>query len=179
MSGSIKMLYHEHEVIVKAVDTATQAGTLIGKDNLTYASTVRQLITFFRNYADKYHHFKEEEILFPEMSRKNELLAGGVIQEMMENHEDFRERLTSIESCVSDGNFETAQQKMEQYTDALLDHIAVENDEVFQAAESIFTEEELEKIGFRFLDSDSSLGNEQKEELESLLYNLKRNLYAA
>ncbi len=175
MSSSIKMLYDEHEVIAKAIDTAMKAGTLIGKDNLTYASTVRQLITFFRNYADKYHHFKEEEILFPEMSKKNELLAGGVIQEMLENHEDFRERLADIESCVSDGNFEAAQQKMEQYTEALLDHIAVENDEVFQAAESLFTEEELEKIRFRFLDSDRTLGDEQKEQLENLSYNLKRN----
>lgn len=179
MSSSIKMLYDEHEVIVKAIDAAMQARTLIGKDNLTYASTVRQLITFFRNYADRYHHYKEEEILFPEMSKRNELLSNGVIQEMLENHEDFREMIQGIEKALDENNYAEAQLQLEKYSNALLDHIAVENDEVFQAAESLFTEDELEKIGFRFLDSDRGLGDDQKEELENLSHNLKRNLDAA
>jgi hemerythrin-like domain-containing protein len=118
-----------------------------------YEDTVRQLISFFRSYADKYHHYKEEKILFPEMSKRNELLMDGAIKEMLENHEDFREMIRGIEQFLDEKNYSGARQQLEKYTEALLNHIAVENDEVFLMAESIFTEEELKKISHRFIKS--------------------------
>ena len=175
----MKVLFDEHEIIVNAIDTARQAKSLIEKDDVAYGKLIHQLIDFFRNYADKYHHFKEEEILFPEMAKRNDLLADGVIKEMFENHEDFREMIRNIESSLDEKKYSEAQQRLEKYTEALLDHIAVENDEVFQTAESIFSEEELEKIYFRFEDCDRELGNAKKEELKELADTLRKNLLMA
>ena len=175
----MKVLFEEHEIIVNAIDTAHHAGSLIGKDEGAYEKIIRQLIDFFRNYADKYHHHKEEEILFPEMSKRNELIADGVIKEMLENHSDFRDMIKNIERCLDEKDYPVAQQKLLQYTEALLDHIAVENDEVFQVAESIFSEEELDKIYFRFEDCDRELGISKKEELRELADTLRKNLLMA
>ncbi|MEK6616530.1 MAG: hemerythrin domain-containing protein, partial [Bacteroidota bacterium] len=75
MNKSMKVLFDEHEIIVNAINTTRQAKSLIGKNDAAYEKLITQLIGFFRNYADKYHHFKEEEILFPEMAKRNELLA--------------------------------------------------------------------------------------------------------
>ena len=175
----MKVLFDEHEIIVNAIDTAKQAKSLIGKDDAAYEKLITQLIGFFRNYADKYHHFKEEEILFPEMAKRNELLADGVIKEMFENHADFRLMIKNIETSLNKKQYPQAQQQLEQYTEALLDHIAVENDEVFQTAETIFSEEELEKIYFRFEDCDRELGNAKKEELKELADTLRKNLLMA
>ena len=179
MTRSMKVLFDEHEIIVNAIDTARQAKSLIGKEDDAYEKLVHQLIGFFRNYADKYHHFKEEEILFPEMAKRNELLSDGVIKEMFENHADFRDMIKEIEKSLIEKKYPQAQQQLEKYTEALLDHIAVENDEVFQTAESIFTEEELEKIYFRFEDCDRELGNANKEELKELADTLRKNLLMA
>lgn len=179
MTRSMKMLYDEHEIIVNAIDTAKQAKSLIGKEDASYEKLIHQLIGFFRNYADKYHHFKEEEILFPEMAKRNELLADGVIKEMFENHSDFREMIQNIETALNEKKYAETQQQLEKYTEALLDHIAVENDEVFQTAESIFSEEELEKIYFRFEDCDRNLGNAKKEELKELADMLRKDLLMA
>lgn len=172
MNEALKMLYDEHEIIEQAVRIAKQASSLVGTNNEQYEKTVRTLIHFFKNYSDKYHHRKEEEILFPEMERKNEMLADGVIHEMMSNHEDFREMIRSIENSLSDKNYTDAEKWLYQYTEALLDHIAVENDEVFQMAESLFTDDELDKIYFRFQDSDRELGDELKAELANLSVSL-------
>lgn len=179
MTRSMKVLFDEHEIIANAIDTARQARSLIGKEDAAYEKLIHQLIGFFRNYADKYHHFKEEEILFPEMAKRNDLLADGVIKEMFENHEDFREMIRNIEKALNEKKYSEAQQQLEKYTEALLDHIAVENDEVFQTAESIFSEEELEKIFFRFEDCDRDLGNAKKEELKELADTLRKNLLMA
>lgn len=177
MNKCLKMLYDEHEIIVNAIDAAKQAETLIGKEDELYEMTIRELLSFFRNYADKYHHYKEELILFPEMSKKNELLEDGVIKEMFDNHEDFRGMIKEIETLLDEKNYPATQKALNSYAEALLDHIAVENEEVFQMAESIFDEAELERIYFRFVDCDRELGDQRKEELKELSDNLRKQAY--
>lgn len=163
----MKLLFEEHEIILNAVGSTKAARAWLGADPLFYEQTIRSLILFFRDYADRYHHCKEEEILFPEMCRRNELLAGGVIHEMLDNHDTFRQMLAEIEASLVQKKYEATQHQLEEYAEALSDHIAVENEEVFQAAASLFTDAELEKIRFRFLDCDRDLGTGRKEELEN------------
>jgi hemerythrin-like domain-containing protein len=174
MNPFLKLLYDEHEIIVNAIDVAKQSESLIGVDDALYEKTVRELIGFFRNYADKYHHYKEEMILFPEMKKKNEFLEDGVIKEMFDNHEEFRDMIRSIEKDLDGKNFIAAQLDLNNYGEALLDHIAVENDEVFQMAETLFDDAELERISFRFQDCDRDLGDKQKEELKALADSLRK-----
>ena len=173
----IKMLYDEHEVIVNAIDVARQMKPLIEKNPELYDANLHKLIKFFRNYADKFHHYKEEIILFPEMNKRNELLADGVIKEMFENHEDFREMIRGIENNLNEKNYVKAHALLVDYTEQLLDHIAVENDEVFQMAETIFDKFELERIGHRFMDCDRQLGEDIKEELRGMAEQMRKDLY--
>ena len=176
MDKSMKVLYDEHSIIINAIDTALLAKQLIGNDDVQYESTITQLIDFFRSYADQFHHFKEEIILFPEMNKKNEMLAAGIIKEMFDNHDDFRQMIKQIELALNEKKFSEAQQQLEKYTEALLDHIAVENDEVFQMAESLFSDDELDKIYFRFEDCDVELGRELKQELQYSAEEIRKNL---
>ena len=169
MNNSLKLLFDEHEMIVKAAELARNARNLIGTNNEEYELTVFELIRFFRIYADQYHHHKEEMILFPEMAKKNELMADGILKEMLDNHADFRELILATESDLEEGRYEAAADKMAIYTEALLDHIAVENEELFQSADSLFTEEELEIISFRFIDLDRELGEMRKKDCIDIL----------
>lgn len=168
MNNSLEILYDEHVVITRAATLARDAASLIGKRNEQYETTMRELIRFFRMYADQYHHHKEEIILFPEMAKKNELVASGIIQEMFDNHTHFRDLLRTIETNLNHKEYSTAAKNVVEYTEALLDHIAVENDEVFQTAYALFDEEELENIFFRFSDLDRELGDSLKMELVAI-----------
>src|ERR1039458_7073295 len=134
MNNSLKMLYDEHDIITRAVNLAKNAKTLIGTNDEEYELTVSELIRFFRIYADQYHHHKEEEILFPEMAKRSELMADGILAEMLDNHEYFRELIHDIEADLEAREYVQASEKIDEYTEALLDHIAVENEELFQAA---------------------------------------------
>lgn len=175
MNKTIQVLYQEHETIVNAIEAAQQLKAQLGKNDKQYEQNVRELISFFRDYADNYHHHKEEQILFPAMKKKNELLADGVLKEMLDNHEEFRDLVSSIEKALDEKNFIQAQQKLDIYTEALLDHIAVENDEVFQMAETLFSEAESEKLYYDFEDADIELGSGKKQEFEELADLLKTN----
>ena len=179
MNKTIQMLFDEHAVISNAVDAAKNAKSYLGKNDMGYERTVRDLLTFFKNYGDNFHHQKEEEILFPEMKKKNELLADGILKEMTDNHEEFREKLKNIEKYLDDKNYSSANQELESYCEALLDHIAVENDEVFQIAETILSENELENIFGRFEDCDIVTGILEKQELAEMADEIRKNLHYA
>ena len=88
---------------------------------------------------------------------------------MYDNHADFREMLTDIESLTNEGSFDQAFRAFEKYNDALSDHIAVENQEVFQIALSIFSDEELEKLAHQFTDTDHDLGLDYKKSMEKFV----------
>ena len=47
-----------------------------------------------------------------------------------------------------------------------MDHIAIEDDELFSMAENLFSPDEYEKIYFRYKDIDAALGESKKSELE-------------
>jgi len=66
-------------------------------------------LIFFRNYADKFHHYKEEKLLFPMMCEKNEMLQDSIVEEMLENHREFRRLVKQIEDSLLSGNYEQVQ----------------------------------------------------------------------
>lgn len=162
MNKSLEVLYEEHAIIINAIDAAKKASQLIEKKPGEYEDNIRRLIDFFRTYADQFHHHKEEEILFPEMAKRNELLKGSILHEMLENHADFRIQIKEIEQLLNKKEYSSAQAILNSYTDALLNHIAAENEEVFPMAESLFNDKELQTIQFRFMDTDSNLGLNKK-----------------
>mgnify|MGYP001616597094 CR=1 FL=1 len=167
-SKATDILYCEHDVILDALDAADRIGVLLGKNDEEFLRRAESLLKFFREYGDQYHHKKEEEYLFPEMMKKNELIGEGILAEMLENHSDFREMLARTEKCLKSNLLVEANEIILKYSQALRDHIAVENDEVFQMAETLLTEEECVKLGHRFDDADRELGLERKEELVEL-----------
>lgn len=172
----IKVLFDEHEIIISAIQIAKKADKLLDKDKVAYEQVIRDLINFFRSYADQYHHNKEENILFPLMSKKNEFLEDGVLKEMFDNHADFRSMIKSIEMFLDGKDYNEAQHQLNIYGEALLDHIAVENDEVFQMAETLLNKEELEKMYFNFEDCDRELGGAKKSQLAEQLKEIQNKL---
>ncbi len=166
MKKAIEVLNKEHQKIKMVLEKTKQLFSEIvsGQKKL---DELNDMIVFFRKYADSYHHHKEEEILFPEMLKKNEMLQFGIIHEMLQNHEDFREMLSDIEEQVAIGNANLAQQKFNVYEKALLEHIAVEDDELFQIAETLLSEDELTTVLYLFEDCDRELGMDEKLNLET------------
>ncbi len=167
-SEAIEKLYNEHNVIKSVISNIDKVCSLSKSDPEKYKETMAILIGFFRNYADKFHHYKEEKLLFPLMTERNDSLKDGIISEMLDNHNDFRDMVKAIEQAVNNGNYEDSNSLLIKYTGLLLDHIAVEDDELFQIAETLFDVQELEKLSGDFEDIDRELGVELKNEYEKI-----------
>jgi len=72
MSGPtpIETLEAEHRVIEKAVAEMTAAADRIESAGQTGPEPIETLIEFLREFADRRHHGKEEQLLFPALERR-------------------------------------------------------------------------------------------------------------
>lgn len=166
MNKATTLLFSEHEIIVSAISIISETDNYINTDEDRYEEIIKELLYFFRNYADNYHHRKEEQILFPEMVKRNELLGDSAIKEMFDNHEDFRLMLKYIEAFIESGDYNGSSRLLHQYAEYLLNHIAIEDEEVFQMTDTLFSPDELDNLYFRFEDIDNELGKEEKLNME-------------
>ena len=164
----IQTLMDEHNVISSSAEALQNLEELWKKDALKYKNSVHKLLKFLKEYGDNFHHYKEENVLFPEMKAHPEFRQHEIIDELEEHHNMFRDYVKEIEEALEEQEWEQVQSKLQQYMNDLLDHIAIENDEVFIMAETLFNEEELESMFFQFQDIDNELGATRKTELADL-----------
>lgn len=162
-----KLLMDEHDIIYQVEKSIISMDLYWEKDEEKFKTLMSDLLHFFREYSDRFHHVKEEEILFPELINHPDFLLNEIIDELEEHHEMFREYTKEIEELLSENQFEKAYKILKKYLSDLLDHIAIENDELFSITENLFSEDQLEKMYFRFKDVDIELGEEEKVKLES------------
>ena len=168
-NNPIQVLVQEHDIISAAEGVVQSLQNTWEKNVDEYRDKVQQLIVFFREYSDQFHHHKEEAVLFRKLKENPDFLPKEIISELEDHHQMFRDILSDIEEAVENQNWPRAQQLLESYLNDLLDHIAIENDELFLMAESVFSADELEHMFFLFEDIDRALGLERKRELAKLM----------
>ena len=169
-----QVLKNEHDVIVQMYDIVTALNRTWEENTQDYINSVTQMIRFFREYSDRYHHYKEETILFEELRRHPDFTLGELVDVLEEHHVLFREYTREIIDMLQSGSFPEAQNILQKYIAQLMDHIAVEDEELFGLADHLFSEQELERIYFQFQDVDRELGVELKKDLERIPINMQK-----
>ena len=80
-------LIAEHEVIVQMLAEAERVAQAPGA---LEHERVAELIEFYANFADRLHHAKEEQLLFPRLVERGMPSDGGPIGVMLSDHEEGR-----------------------------------------------------------------------------------------
>jgi hemerythrin-like domain-containing protein len=144
MTRVLDALRHEHEVILDAIELMERAVVLPETQDIDTA-LFGKLVIFLREYADRSHHGKEEDILFPIM-RRNEMLAR-LADMLVEEHVGGRKLVAAIESALAQPTkHDRLRNAVLDYAQFIRDHIAKENEIVFVAAEHDLDESELEML---------------------------------
>ena len=163
ISPALQQLYDEHEIILQAIDRLRSI--LEFPDLASQREELRALLTFFRDYADGYHHLKEEAVLFPALAEANPAMEM-LTTSLSEHHTLFREALASAQAAMDDDAWELARQTLDKYASDLVDHISAENDELFVASDDILSSSEKDRMYYKFLDCDRELGAIHKNYFE-------------
>lgn len=137
---------------------------------------LRKMIEFLRNFVDKCHHGKEEDILFPEVVKTASHV--GAVNELLGEHMTGRDLIGGIVASVrayAPGNPDAYHIAVncEEYVRLLVRHIEKETP-LLVAADAELPEETQESIGKRFDALEAEvIGKGKHEEYHGWLKELK------
>jgi hemerythrin-like domain-containing protein len=150
----------EHRVIERVLDCLERMADLGQKDGRIEAQPAREAVDFLRNFADKRHHGKEEERLFPVLEAGGFSPDSGPTGVMRVEHVQGRELVgrvdTSIEGAAAGQreDVETFVQAARAFVTLLRDHIQKEDHCLFPMADQALSPDAQEQLLKSFSDAD-------------------------
>ena len=162
--GPIKMLMHEHEIILKVVKALEHVADAMKRGRKIDAELLREAVQFMREFADHLHHSKEEDHLFPALQRKSVPEHGGPIGVMKDEHEEARTLVAFFEETVEayaeqgKGAAEAVCAAIYNIAAIYPDHIWKEDNVLYPLAAEVFTSEELNELLHQFEDVEAEIG---------------------
>ena len=158
METAFKVLSDEHQNILKVIDAlvkecnALQSGKEINKD------LFREIIDFVKGYADKFHHAKEEDILFVELNKVETQMHCNPVQQMLHEHDLGRNFIKKLEEGIEENNQSKIIENAKGYGQLLKDHISKEDNILYPMADKALDQdtknrmvEEFKKIEQNFI----------------------------
>ena len=115
-------------------------------------TSAEQALDFFRNFADRCHHGKEETYLFPAMEAKGFPRQGGPTGVMLSEHEQGRAHVRGMADAIDGataGDSEAATQFVTHargYVGLLREHIGKEDHCLFSMANQALTEDDQQRL---------------------------------
>ena len=150
MKKSTTILSDEHKNILKVIDSVLkkcdeiEIGKEIDKEFFVRA------IDFIKNYADKFHHNKEEDILFLELNKEGVLDHCNPIGQMLHEHDLGRGFVKGLSEAVEKGeNVETVK-NARGYCELLQEHIFKEDNILYPMADTALSKETQKSIAEKF-----------------------------
>ncbi len=115
----------------------------------------RRIIEFFKVFADKCHHGKEEEFLFPAMEQAGVPRQGGPLGVMLHEHDLGRGFVAAMSQALESGDDQGFAGAAENYIELLSAHIAKENNVLFRMADQVLSAARQEELAACFRDIES------------------------
>ncbi|MGE5678649.1 MAG: hemerythrin domain-containing protein [Pseudomonadota bacterium] len=154
---SIEILVEEHKYIKMVLGEIRRQCIVIVRGGEVNFGLFYDVIDFVRNFADKYHHKKEEDRLFNIMTEQLGLsTASGPVAGMLVEHDMGRAHIMDLEKALKECEMGNADAKVDiiahaiGYEQLLLKHIDKEDNAIYRHAERSLPKETLEKLDAEF-----------------------------
>jgi len=142
-----KVMVDEHKLILRMITLVEKNTGLLEQGKFRNWQFYLDAVDFIRNYADRFHHAKEEDVLFVELIKNGMPEKQSPIEAMHMEHDQGRAFVRAIEEAAQkalDG--ETGQaaiiaENAKGYAALLRGHIEKEDDILYPLAERVLPEE--------------------------------------
>lgn len=141
------ILRHEHRVIEQMLRALNGMALKLNLGELVPAEALTQALDFIRDFADHFHHMREEQFLFPTLEECGLGGVGGALSFLYAEHLHERELQGELELAIEEyklGDPLAAARiaaAIEQYSRHLISHMQKEDTLLFRFAEDLLEEE--------------------------------------
>ncbi len=155
-SKPIAALLHEHEIILKAVTGLQHMAAALTRREPLAAGELREAVEFMRIFADRCHHAKEEDLLFPALVQAGLPATSGPVAVMKAEHAQARTCVGEFAAAID--AYEAGEAGSRERIVAAIgcigslypQHIGKENNVLFPMAERILPPDRLADLGLLF-----------------------------
>jgi hemerythrin-like domain-containing protein len=151
-----EILSGEHRVIEQVLDCLDKMVQRYKTEGKLDMQSVKDAVDFFRNFADRCHHGKEETHLFPAMEAKGMPRDGGPTGVMLYEHEQGRKYVRGMDESIEGiANGDVASknafvQNAQLYINLLREHIQKEDHCLFAMANNVLNEQDQQVLSAAF-----------------------------
>jgi hemerythrin-like domain-containing protein len=167
LCAPLRVLEDEHRTIMKVLRHMYPLLSAFMENPLGYRPGVVSCLEFISHYADRFHHAKEEEIVFSYFDSRQSIIAP-----MNAEHVSGRKLVFSAARLLQTGRTAEAAHHLDQYRHLLVHHIQVEHAELFPWINENLTSDQVAEITTRFAQVDARFRSE-KEMFEQWSDNLE------
>ena len=163
---SLEILKKEHGLICHALDIVSVAKEKLETGKRPPQEFFEKAVEFLRTFADKFHHFKEEYLMFGLLAEKKDGLYDGEIGALRYQHERCRKCINLIENSLhgySQGDAVATTMLLENlssYISLLKLHIYIEDHIFFPMVDKVLSEDEDRMLSEQFRYEEKETGTE-------------------
>jgi len=149
----------EHQLILKYVDLMERCAklNLQEPDSLLMFDKADLFIDFIHEFADTFHHAKEENILFRYLQIPGVLTHCNPVPQMLSEHEQARVYLHNMKIALSSKNLPTLVYNTQQYASLLRQHILKEDNILYPMAEQGLSDAQKTSILHEYAETEAQL----------------------
>jgi hemerythrin-like domain-containing protein len=161
------ILIREHDLILRALENLAGARDQIESGQSPPKEFFEKALWFLREFADKFHHFKEEYLMFGLLALKKEGAFDGPIGALRYQHDRCRKCINAMTQSLNgyaDGDdiaITSLLENLASYVSLLRRHIHEEDHTFFQMAVNELSKEEDEILMKQFKKEDEKMGDQK------------------
>lgn len=180
MSRPTHILRHEHRVIEQGLRALEGMCLTLRTGGSVPPDALMQMLDFIHNFADRYHHSREELHLFAALKQSGFQEDSGALGFLRREHETEREMLAELELAAEEYRYgdEAASQRFvraaEQFSDLLIGHMQREDTILFPLAEEMIEEEAKAMLIREFTQPDNGVAESLLQQYERLARDLEK-----
>ena len=148
-SPPMKRLVDEHVLIKKWIALIPQVLEEFNVDSAEDRQLILEGVNFIRSYADRFHHAKEEDILFKYFDENSDILRT-----MLENHVEGRSHAKATLEAIDKKDRQGVVEHLLAYRELLTEHIKKEDEILYPWMDRGLSVKQVGELNSKFIEAD-------------------------
>ncbi len=168
-------LVAEHRLILRMITLLERNAALTAGGDFTDWQFYLDGVDFIRNYADRFHHAKEEDVLFSALVKNGMPRENSPVAAMLMEHDQGRTYVLGMEAAVQKtlnglpGQERAIAANALVYAELLREHIGKENDILYPLAERVIPEALRGEIVSAYQQAEARANSDLSEQYRKLV----------
>jgi hemerythrin-like domain-containing protein len=167
----MKKLVDEHVLIKRWITLIPQVLELLNVESPEDLRIISEGADFIRSYADKFHHAKEEDILFKYFDENLD-----VLRTMLEDHTKARSHVKALIEAVEKKDKKGIVEHLNAYRELLTEHIKKEDEILYPWMDRNLSVKEVGELFSKFNEVDEISGNGVTERCKAFVVKVEEKI---